>query len=226
VAGGLVRAGEHAAQHDGRRAAEQGEEEVLVGEGEAVAATSGWVMAYSPEYRQVASGANGLMDLVGAGKLQLADTDPRAAFSRARSRPSTPLPMRPWALALATVLLVLDIASRRLVVGRADLQRAARALTGRLSRRQPDIAPIPARAAGMRALFEAKQRARSPSESTDQPPIDARPAANAPDSEDGPISLPANPPQRSASPGELAARLLAHKQGKSSREEDSSDGQV
>ena len=186
------------------------------GKDEAISATSGWVMPYSPEYRHLVSGASPLRDLLQANKAHLADADPRAAFAHTRSRLTTPLPMRPWALALAAILLVMDIASRRLVVGRAELGRAVRAPANWLRRRRRRVEPRAPRSVEMQALFQAKQSVSSERESEGAnlpapPPADATPAASGVPASDEVVSTEEQP-----ATGALAARLLASKRrGKS-----------
>lgn len=181
------------------------------GKDEAISATSGWVLPYSPEYRHLVSGASPLRDLLQANKARLADADPRGAFAHTRSRQATPLPMRPWALALAAILLVMDIASRRLVVGRAELGRAVRAPANWLRRRRRRVEPIAPRSMEMQALFQAKQSVSSERESEGAnlpapPPADAAPAPSGVPASDDVVSTEEQP-----ATGALAARLLASK---------------
>ena len=200
-------------------------ETTVRGEDAGVSATEAWVMPYSPEYgRPLEEGA--LLQLVQAEGGQLADADPRAAFAHTLSGQANAFPLRPWMLALAAILLVLDIGARRLAVRQDDIHQAWHALVGRLGRRWPQAELIPPRPARMRILFEAKQRAQSSSEGIDQPERDAPPEATASDAGHAEPSLPVSPLEERPAPGELAARLLARKQRKAPKGDDSSDGQV
>jgi len=192
----------------------------------AITATAGWVMPYSPEYGRPASEAGELLRLVQANGGRMADADPRTALAHTLSGQASALPVRPWALALAAVLLVLDVGTRRLVVGRADIRRVMRAIAIRLRRRRPQAEPIPPRPARMRALLQAKQRASAARGREERIPSAPPPGATAPEATDASTPHPASPPEDRPKPGTLAAKLLARKRLRTPGEEDSSGGEA
>ena len=121
-----------------------GGEPAADGAGEApLAATSGWVYAYSPEYAlsgddpQTTQGAAGLANLATAtGGFTLGgDLAPLLAHNLPSERAVRPV--WPWLLALAAALLPVDIAVRRLALTRSDWQRAWKKLTGWLAITRP-----------------------------------------------------------------------------------------
>jgi hypothetical protein len=142
-------------------AGSDGTEENVVGQ------TSGWVLGYSPEYRefetnpqllQTVAALTGGQDLVGLETAVFDHTLPTEATTR---------PIWTWLTLAAVLLLPLDIAVRRLVITRRDWERAWAASFGRL---QPDaVAPIP-RTEQVSRLFEAKKRAEKTAPKPDESP--------------------------------------------------------
>lgn len=195
----------------------------LAGEGQdgatAVAQTAGWVLGYSPEYRDLSPNPRLLTTLAersgGRDLIGLAAGD-AAAEVFAHDLPSRPTtrPIWPWLTLLAVLLLPLDIAARRVVVTRRDLARAWAATFGRVL---PAVEPAPTRPQQVERLFAAKQRAgkqsQPPPETTVPPPIQradqTAQATQAETREERPLP-PETPPE-----GSLAARLLAKKRDKS-----------
>jgi uncharacterized membrane protein len=96
--------------------------------------TTGWVMSYSSEYDIQAEQTdaelfmNSLASLTGGRSLA---EDPGAAFAHNLSAQATTTPIWPWLLLAALLLLPFDIAVRRLVITRTDVQRAWQAVFGR-----------------------------------------------------------------------------------------------
>ncbi|MBL8163635.1 MAG: VWA domain-containing protein, partial [Anaerolineae bacterium] len=91
----------------------------------AVDQTTGWVMSYSSEYDRgsIADGTTllqSLAELTGGGSLQ---EDPGAAFNHNLVSLPTSAPIWPWLTLVALLLLPVDIAVRRLIITRSDLQR-------------------------------------------------------------------------------------------------------
>lgn len=186
------------------------------GDGEAlVAQTGGWVLGYSPEYRQLEANAALLETIAGMTTGRDLSGEPAAAFDHTLSGTPTTRPIWPWLAFVAVVLLPVDVALRRLVITRRDVERAWAAVFGRF---QPPAAS-PRRSEQVARLFEAKQRAgTSPSAGppATPPPVsrqDAAAAEREPSEPDGaPEEAPARPPSTAspspAAPGSLASRLL------------------
>jgi uncharacterized membrane protein len=125
--------------------------------------TSGWVLGYSPEYARLESDPQGLdqiAQLTGGRSLSIEDeTAPAAVFEDNRGGVASVRPIWPWLIGLAILLLPLDIAIRRLVITRQDLNRVWQPITGRF---RPRPAPIPGRSEHVTRLFQAKDRVSSP----------------------------------------------------------------
>lgn len=121
-----------------------------------VSQTNGWVMRYSAEYMnlQGASVLPTLAQITGGGNLA---GDLRAAFAHTLQARSASQPVWPLLLLVALLLLPVDIAVRRLLVTRSDLQRL-RAAFGR----RPQPVPVTDGPATERlsGLFDARNRAR------------------------------------------------------------------
>ncbi|MDX1686411.1 MAG: VWA domain-containing protein [Candidatus Promineifilaceae bacterium] len=189
------------------------------GEGEAlVAQTGGWVLGYSPEYRQLEANAALLETVAEMTDGRDLSGNPAAAFDHTLSGTPTTRPIWPWLTLLAVVLLPVDVALRRLVITRRDLQRAWAATFGRM-RPQPIVER---RSEQVARLFEAKQRAGTTPPSAGSaltpPPVSREAAAEedtgveteekAPQSAPSPPQQPSEPASRAASTGSLASRLL------------------
>jgi hypothetical protein len=120
----------------------------------AINQTSGWVMSYSREY--LASRGQSVLPRMAAITGGTAYTDGLApAFEHTIAARSGSLPIFPLLLLLALILLPFDVAIRRLLVQRSDLERLATAL--RL-RAQPATEAASGR---MAALMDARERART-----------------------------------------------------------------
>lgn len=178
--------------------------------------TSGWVLGYSPEYRQFASDPSLLRSmaaLTGGRDLQQAG-GATAVFDHTLPSQPAARPIWHWLTLAATLLLPLDIATRRLVITRRDWQRAWAATFGRW---QPQAVPIEAaRPEPMARLFAAKERANLSA------PPEAAPPAELPTSATSvappaapPATPPVAPPSAPRPPAEsgdtLAARLRQKK---------------
>jgi hypothetical protein len=183
--------------------------------GQAVAETAGWVLSYSPEYRQLDSDPDALYRLAVANGGQLASADPAEAFSHTLVAVQSARPAWSWLLALAAALLPFDIAVRRLVVTWTDLRRGWERIAARLSparwikaRRQAQAAHTQP-ATQISSLLQAKERVRKPSsepgpapskESGPAPQVQPPASVQAPSSPDAPSARPAGP-QISQPPG-------------------------
>lgn len=113
---------------------------------------TGWVMSYSPEYAFTDTNEALLTDLANiTGGSNLADT-PSDTFITTQIPRKAAAPIWQWMILLAMILFPFDIAIRRLIITRRDLQR----LRVWLSRTDPD-APQEER---ISSLMEARNRAR------------------------------------------------------------------
>lgn len=195
-----------------RVAGSDGTEENVVGQ------TSGWVLGYSPEYREFETNPQlleNIAEITGGQDLVGLET---AVFDHTLPTEATTRPIWTWLTLIAVLLLPLDIAVRRLVVTKRDWQRAWAATFGRL---QPaTVTPVP-RTEQVSRLFEAKKRAEK-----SQPPSAEIPAtpttiqtpptrAEQEIQKERPSSPQASPAKASPQTGEsstLAARLLKKKQ--------------
>jgi hypothetical protein len=204
--------------------------------------TAGWVLTYSPEYKlpdNPEAGQNTLTQLAlisgqcqpdETNTLDLADcfaSEPAEAFSHDQLARNVTSPTWPYLLLLATLLLPFDIAVRRLVISRYELQRAVNRVTSvvSLSRRAPE----PERVEAMSRLRQAKQRAGTPTVTPPSPmegdvsglkvtsqPLNVTPSTPPPASAPEPPPVPtpeAAPPAEQPKPEaeSTAAALLARK---------------
>ena len=194
------------------------------GDGEAlVAQTGGWVLGYSPEYSRLETNAGLLETIAGMTGGRDLSGNPAAAFDHTLSGTPTTRPIWPWLAFLAVVLLPVDVALRRLVVTRRDLEQAWAAIFGRV---RPHPAP-PQRSEQVARLFEAKQRAGTSPPAADAPvtppPVsrqDAAAAEQSPPEPDPSPARPASPPSSApGAPGSLASRLLERRRQSEKGEE-------
>jgi uncharacterized membrane protein/uncharacterized protein YegL len=91
-----------------------------------VGQTAGWVMNYSPEYDVNTNREDGtllLQDLARLTNGRALTETPALSFAHTLAAADASLPVWPWLFLAAMLLLPLDIAVRRLVVTRSDLQR-------------------------------------------------------------------------------------------------------
>lgn len=171
-----------------------------------VAQTSGWVLGYSPEY-QASDTEHGtlayLAEMGGGGVLN----EPRESLSHDISSGRLRRPIWQWLLLAAALLLPLDVAIRRLVLGRDDARKAWASVQARLSLRRvkPQLPAAPSER--VVRLFAAKRRVARPPVSAPGPPE----AATVP-LEAEPVEPPAPPPPADSS---LAGRLLESKRKRS-----------
>lgn len=158
--------------------------------GGTAAATIGWVQSYSPEYRSLEPDPAQAVRLANAAGGRVAGSEPGEAFAHTLASRRGRNPAWPWLLALAVILLPVDVGVRRLIVTRGDLARFGSKLAGRVSgwMRKPAAAQAQAeRKAGMQALFTAKERSqkeRPPAEASrvvmpPQQPVKNQPAGEA-----------------------------------------------
>ncbi|MFW5772072.1 MAG: hypothetical protein ACOCZH_02025, partial [Phototrophicaceae bacterium] len=128
--------------------------------------TTGWVHTYSAEYATFGSDARlleSLAELTGGADLS---EEPAAAFAHTVTGQRAFVPLWPWLLLAALLLLPLDVAVRRLLVTRGDLRRLVNAIRGPVTA-QPDMAQ---RLAALRA---ARDRVRSQPEAAPTAPAES-----------------------------------------------------
>ncbi|MCB0032981.1 MAG: VWA domain-containing protein [Anaerolineales bacterium] len=192
--------------------------------------TSGWVLGYSPEYRQFEANPQLLDSLASLTDGRNLGEVAESAFAHTLPVESTARPIAPFLLLLATILLPFDIGVRRLVVTRRDLQRAWAATFGRVF---PGRAvPVEHERAGqMSSLFEAKQRAtanRGRDEGGSEPAPIQREDASKTTPPTAKPSTPTPPPSAVSKPpaskppasGSLASRLLEKKRQQNQGDEE------
>ncbi len=152
----------------------------ITGEGDrpAVAQTSGWVLAYSPEYRSFEGDPTYLEYIAGLTGGSLVP-EPSAVFAHNLRADAASQPVWPWLLLLAAVLLPFDIAIRRLVITRADLTRLAAWLG--LGRRRA-ARPVEVGTSRVGSLLGVKERLEREHASPRHPAIPERPAPQIPTS--------------------------------------------
>lgn len=192
-----------------------------------VAQTAGWVMSYSPEYQTLTADPNFMAQLAGLAGGHVLGQDPTEIYAhnlpapRAAAQPAWPL-----LLLLAALLLPVDIAVRRFVVGVSDFQRAWRRGQAWLARHRPPPALTTERAAQLSSLFAAKGRAsvdKRPPADPPIPPIRTQPASSEP-VEPQPAPRRASKPPKSGAPapqtvaGGTSSTLLAKKRAREKKE--------
>lgn len=126
-----------------------------------VAQTAGWVLSYSPEYQTLSGDVNFLARLAALTGGRAIANEFDEIFKHDLAAPARATrPAWPGLLTLAAFLLPLDIAVRRLVLTRYEVQRAWQRLGNWISLRAPQPATMPAqRAEQLSSLFRAKDRA-------------------------------------------------------------------
>lgn len=137
----------------------------------AITDIAGTVVGYSPEYARVDPNERLLAELAElTGGRSLAG-DPQAAFAITQEPRTAAAPIWPGLLLAAMILLPFDIAVRRLLITRSDLQRFAA-----WASRMPTDDPAP-RDARMSSLFTARDRARQRTdyEESERPTPEAAP---------------------------------------------------
>jgi hypothetical protein len=125
--------------------------------GQTLSQRAGWVMSYSPEYL-LRDRLDPVLEPVAelTGGRSMADT-PEAPFTHDIDAAQASVPLWPWLLLVATLLLPFDIAIRRLLVTRSDFARLSAWARGRFQRqRAAEAAP----SERLSSLREARDRAR------------------------------------------------------------------
>lgn len=194
------------------------------GAADAFAETKGWTLSYSPEYASIESDPDLLLRLIAVTGGKVLSSNPADVFTHDLRAAHASLPMWPWLILLAALLLPFDIAVRRLILTRQDWVRIRNWFRETLLRR-PILEPAPEPTPQMQALFKAKHRARgeaspaSPASLTDGPTFQAivPPAERVEESKPEPvIQRPATPPAQGDT---TTASLLAHKKAQRKKRE-------
>ncbi len=179
-----------------------------------VAQTTGWVLTYSPEYRPVEAGAdllllNEIASLTGGGSL--AGQDPSAAYTHNISASHAALPLWPWLLLAAALLLPFDVGVRRLIVTASDIQKLRAWIAARLGI-QPPIRDEE-RAEQLDRLMAARERARSEvaRETAARPADPPSPVEAVLPADERHQPTPAQPPAEEYASGQVAASLAARR---------------
>jgi hypothetical protein len=173
---------------------------------ELVALTTGWVMGYSPEYAALEADAAYLARLAELGEGREL-VDPTEAFAHTQRGAGARRDLWPYLLGLATLLLPIDVAVRRLALGWADLERARVWVANRLPRR--GTRPVGDRPSRLARLFDAKSRVEERRPEADVVPETELPQVEAPAHSPLPSRPDAPPPAPPIDEAEtLAERLL------------------
>lgn len=205
-----------------------------------VSELTGWVRAYSPEYRLSGEDAGFLNRLAEASRGALAALDaPSAAFVNPGFRATAARPLWQEFLSAALLLLPFDIGVRRLALERRDLVRAWERLAARLVRRPAPAGGEPVTAERMSTLLRAKDRVEERLRSQQEDPAPPRQAQGSrqpkPPAETLEIPAPGKPadappaPEPAPSPedpdGDLSttAALLARKRARKRRDQHDRD---
>jgi uncharacterized membrane protein len=194
-----------------------------------VVQSAGWVLSYSSEYDVNVSGTEQQ-----TGEMMLARIAQATGGASLRDRPDDVFlhdldqeqaaqPVWPYFVLAALLLLVVDVAVRRLVITRTDLENARARVAGWVGASARAAPPLTESSARMNRLMDAKDRARSAGPPAgDLPP--ERPAPRGERSSRRPAGPPKKPPPPSKSPrdtsgpptpsdgGSLASRLLERRQ--------------
>lgn len=129
---------------------------------------TGWVNGYSAEY-DIRETEDGLLQFI-AELTNGRDLTgmPAAAFSGDIASRTASVPLWPWLLLIAMLLLPFDVAARRLLISKSDLARARAAIGARFARQTESTGDGP-RTERVLSLLQARDRARR----TTAPEVDA-----------------------------------------------------
>ena len=140
--------------------------------------TVGWALSYSPEYKRLESDPDLLLRLGALANGIVAPTDPADIFTHDLEAARAAQPIWQWLVLFAVLLLPFDIAVRRLIVTRHDLQRLQAWIGSRVNVRKARVSPQVEPSPRLQSLLKAKERV---SEKTEQAPrtemIEAPPEA-------------------------------------------------
>jgi Mg-chelatase subunit ChlD len=181
-------------------------------DGDAVSLVDGWVLAYSPEYRNLRPDPDQLNRLAaqlnaeapeGKEIASFAPEHPGLIFTHDFDAARRSSPIWPLLLTLAALLLPVDIAIRRLAISRRDVTRALTTLRGRFQR-EPIVtptAPTTPRTQRIGSLMKAKERTEdSRVQETPAQIRPPKPTPTRPPHADAPPETKQVPPTRPTSP--------------------------
>lgn len=151
-----------------------------------VAQTAGWVLSYSPEYRLRETNTGLLDEITSLTGGRVVGNAPELVFRHDIREETAATSLWPYLFLLATLLLPFDIAVRRVVITRTDLQKLRAWIRERLGIR--DRVQVRQTSARMAALKGAKERATGTMMPVGEPP--SNPSASS--------AGPATPPQPGA----------------------------
>ncbi len=192
-----------------------------------VAQTAGWVMSYSPEYLSLTADPNFMAQVAGLAGGHVLGQDPTEIYAHNLPAPrAAAQPAWPILLLLAALLLPVDIAVRRFVVGVSDFQRVWRRWQAWLARYRPQPALATERAAQLATLFAAKDRASVDKRPPAGPPIapimtqaaSSQPAAEPEPAPRRPAPVKSEMPAPEPVAGGTSATLLAKKRAREKKE--------
>lgn len=168
-----------------------------------VAQNTGWVLSYSDEYRVSEPDPEFLRQIASTTGGRSVANNPANVFAHDLDQAEAALPLYPYLLALAAFLLVLDIAIRRLVINRSDLERLRVWSAGLLGRRTSSYEGTQSEQR-ISDLMRAKQRASNSASSAEDvaaptsSPMPSRAATNNPNTTTA--ATPQTPARRSMRP--------------------------
>lgn len=124
-----------------------------------LAGKTGWVLNYSPEFQIVDVAFDALYRITADAGGRMASDDPADIFEHSLPSPRMQKPVWPWLLMAAAFLLPIDIAIRRLVLGKDDVRRIWDKLRQVFTQLQPDAKQTPVyRRPVMQGLLATKAR--------------------------------------------------------------------
>lgn len=186
----------------------------------------GWVLSYSDEYRVSQPNPANLRRISNKTNGGQLERQPDSAFVHNLDQEEAALPMWPYLVALAGFLLIADIAVRRLVINRSDLEKARETVAG-VFRRKASTYDETLASERLSGLMAAKQRAgatvdvesggtvaTSSAPSMSKPPSRPSPTPHATQKPSTPAPTPSKPRPQPISPpadGSVASRLLKKK---------------
>ena len=130
-------------------------------EGDELRQVTGWVMSYSPEYAVFDVDDRLLETVADLTDGQNMTNEPGLVFEHNLTARNASVPLWPWLLLAAMILLPFDVGVRRLLVTQSDLRRLSVWVQGTVLRGNARAMRQTARDEQMQALRGARERARS-----------------------------------------------------------------